>query len=151
MITTNTDGIYTLSKNRVDIWNPFYQQHFKTIQINKALVSKNKYVILGSINDGVYIFDESGSFLFHLHTGNGLHNNTVLSIFENKYGDIWLGLDKGIAKIHLSDLSREYKDIAGQYGSLYTAFQKDHKMYIGTNQGVYFYNKKPEKQQQILH
>ncbi|MBK6566996.1 MAG: hypothetical protein IPG18_17795 [Saprospiraceae bacterium] len=145
LITTNTDGIYTLSKNRVDIWNPFYQQHFKTIQINKALVSKNKYVILGSINDGVYIFDESGSFLFHLHTGNGLHNNTVLSIFENKYGDIWLGLDKGIAKIHLSDLSREYKDIAGQYGSLYTAFQKDHKMYIGTNQGVYFYNKKARK------
>jgi hypothetical protein len=141
LITTNSNGIYTLKNNRADIWNPRFQQLFQSIQINKALVSKTNQLILGSINDGVYIFDDKGLYLYHLHTGNGLQNNTVLSIFENDKGDIWIGLDKGIAKIHLSDPSKEYKDIGGRYGSLYTALKINNNMYIGTNQGVYVHSK----------
>ncbi len=139
LITTNNHGIFVLNKGKVYPWNTAYQNHFISIQINKAFITKDLKLILGSINAGAYVFDMSGKYMYHFNTGNGLQNNTILSIYENKTGDLWLGMDKGLAKIHLSSDALEFNDKSEKYGSVYTAIQKDSTFYLGTNQGVYFY------------
>ncbi|MFZ1703980.1 MAG: hypothetical protein WAT79_06510 [Saprospiraceae bacterium] len=141
LISTNAHGVFVLDDDKINVWNRPFQKQFISSQINKIWATKKKQIILGSINSGVFIFHESGQLDYHLNVNNGLQNNTVLSIFENQSGDIWLGLDKGLAKIHLSSSDRQFHDISGVYGSVYSVHKHDHIIYLGTNQGVYYYDK----------
>ncbi len=139
LITTNSDGIYLYKNGSIKLWNPAYASYFSEIQVNKPLITKNNDVIIGTIRDGVLIFDMVGNVKYHLNTGNGLQNNTVLSLKEDKYKNIWVGLDKGISVIHISEDILEFKDVTGMIGAVYTSAQTDSILYLGTNQGVYYF------------
>lgn len=140
LIATSDHGIFLHQHGRIQPWLPDWDQIISKIQINRLILTKNEKVVLGTINGGVYIFTKDGKLLHHIHSGNGLRNNTVLSIAEDKSGDVWVGLDKGLAKIHLSKREMAYEDTYGTIGSVYTALQHEGIWYLGTNQGMYKYD-----------
>jgi hypothetical protein len=91
----------------------------------------------GTILNGVYITDRAGRIIQHVNKQKGLPNNTVLSLHYSRQGKLWLGLDFGIAAIHLwSDLSYVL-DYEGRFGTSQTALLEDSLFYLGTNQGLY--------------
>src|SRR5690606_7852527 len=149
LIATRDHGMYTNNRGQVIAWNKKYTELFKKMQINRMVITKNKQIVLGTINDGIYIFSPEVTMVYHLHAGNGLNNNTVLSMYENKEGDIWVGLDKGIAKIHLAGKNLAFKDAYNTIGSVYTAAIHNQTMYLGTNQGMYRYHNKDDNFQII--
>ena len=100
-------------------------------------VSEN-YRAYGTVNNGVYILDTLDDSVIHLNTTSGLQNNTVLSLFFDKQKNLWLGLDKGIDLIELN--SAEYRLFAANdlIGAGYTSEVFDDKLWLGTNQGLYY-------------
>jgi Two component regulator propeller len=138
MITTNTDGIFIYDKDRITIWNAPLKSYLSEIQINKVHGTEDGIIFLGSIRDGLLGFTKEGKLLYQVNTSNGLQNNSVLSMIEDVDGNIWLGLDKGIAMIDVHNELKVYYDVKGQLGTVYTAATYDSTLYLGTNQGVYF-------------
>ena len=74
----------------------------------------------------------------HLQQKEGLQNNTVLSIFEDKEHNVWLGLDNGISMVNFFSPFRLYKDYEGILGAVYTSIVHQGTLYLGTNQGLFY-------------
>ena len=98
---------------------------------------KDGTYILGTISDGAYQIDFNGELIRGINRGNGLSNNTILSVFEDADENLWLGLDNGISVINMNSPFNEYNDNSGQLGSVYTSKFFQNKLYLGTNQGLF--------------
>ncbi len=147
LITTNSDGVFKYENGHLAPWNAENNPYFSEVQINKALKMTNGDIVIGTIRDGLLIFDDDGNIKFRISTTNGLQNNTILALKEDTDQNLWVGLDKGISLIHFNDDILQYRDVKGLIGSVYTATIYDSILYLGTNQGVYFSNLKTRRNQ----
>ncbi|MGA8855519.1 MAG: triple tyrosine motif-containing protein, partial [Christiangramia sp.] len=98
-------------------------------------------LVLGTVGKGVVEIDSEGRIINSFNQENVLLNNTVLDLFIDKAGILWAGLDYGVSSIDLKSSFRSFQDNYGKIGSVYTSFEKDGALYLGTNQGLYL--KKP--------
>ncbi len=133
---TDSDGFYTLNRPYYLKNKGFRDSLFeKTIYTAKKL--RNGDFIIGTISNGVIYSTKDGIVKFELNQHKGLSNNTVLSVFEDDSGNVWLGLDNGINKIDVKSSIKIYKDIKGALGTVYaSSFYKGY-LYLGTNQGLF--------------
>ncbi len=95
---------------------------------------------IGTSQDGVVLFDEDGKHLLHLNRSTGLQNNTVLSIFQDRQSNIWLGLDNGIDHAETNSPFSVIRSEQGIKGTGYSSILQNNKLYLGTNQGLFYTN-----------
>lgn len=138
LIGTSSKGIFIWDTNQLKQWNHEWASYFISNEVNRAYISPEGMIVIGSIIDGIVVFDKDGKFVSKYNTGNGLQNNTVLGIAGDRYGNLWLSLDNGIDFI---SADKHYNlDIETVYdaGSVYDIALFEGKIYLGTNQGLFF-------------
>ncbi len=140
LIGTSTKGIFIWDGKTVKTWNSSWSNYFINHEVNRAHICNDGNIIIGTISDGLVIFDFQGRFISQYNSENGLQNNTVLGISSDSFGNVWLALDNGIGFIS-SDTSltinvKQVKDI----GSVYDIALFEGKVYLGTNQGLFYKN-----------
>lgn len=138
IIGTSTKGIYLYDGYQFSIWNN--DTSLINSNLNCGIMANNGDYYFGSILDGVYELSPSGDVVNHFNTNTYLNNNTVLSMHEDKLGNIWLGLDRGISCIQYIDRVSCITDPSGRIGAVYSAALYKEKLFIGTNQGIYYIN-----------
>ncbi|WP_164549917.1 ligand-binding sensor domain-containing protein [Nonlabens ponticola] len=116
-----------ISKNQVD----------KDIVIYSATILSDGRIAAGTIDSGLFFIEKDGSIEMQLNQRNGLSNNTILSMYEDLDGNLWLGLDNGIDYVNINARFTTFIDRVGELGTVYDAFVKDDQTYLGTNQGLY--------------
>lgn len=94
-------------------------------------------IALGTVTDGVFILDMKTGRSLHLNTDTGLQNNTVLSMYFDREGNLWLGLDKGIDLVQLSSAEYSLWGNPDKFGAGYASENHDGELWLGTNQGLY--------------
>jgi DNA-binding CsgD family transcriptional regulator len=134
---TSNDGIFDINAGQCKPWANPLNQVFRKKQLNKAVALHEGGWAIGTILDGVYWLDSSGQLRAHLNRENGLQNNTVLAILQDRDGNLWMGLDKGIDLAALRSSLTFYTDQNGKIGTVYAAALFRGQLYLGTNQGVY--------------
>jgi DNA-binding CsgD family transcriptional regulator len=100
-------------------------------------LSDNGFAI-GTISNGIFIITKEGKKSYHISQRKGLSNNTALSLFEDKEKNLWVGLDNGINCINLKSPIQSYVDDSGVLGTVYTSQLYNGKLYVGTNQGLFY-------------
>jgi DNA-binding CsgD family transcriptional regulator/ligand-binding sensor domain-containing protein len=137
LIGTSSKGIYLWDSFSLKQWNQEWTPYFINNEVNRAYLSPDGRIVIGSIIDGIVIFDHDGTLLSQYNTGNGLQNNTVLGIAGDIYGNLWLSLDNGIAFLSADkNYHLEVETVHG-VGSVYDIAFFEGKMYLGTNQGLF--------------
>lgn len=106
---------------------------------SSQLLSDGSYA-LGTISNGIFILTKEGKIKYHIYQNKGLSNNTVLSLFEDVDKNLWVGLDNGINCINLQSPIKNFVDNTGNLGTIYTSKLHNGKLYIGTNQGLFYKN-----------
>ncbi|MCB9307378.1 MAG: hypothetical protein H6565_12350 [Lewinellaceae bacterium] len=134
---TTDHGIFSIRNGQCKTWENSLNTEFKKYQLNKAVPLSDGGWAIGTILNGVYVLDPAGLQRFHLHRENGLQNNTVLALMQDRNGDLWIGLDRGIDFVALHAPLTLFSDQTGRIGTVYTAAEWRGKLYIGTNQGVF--------------
>lgn len=109
----------------------------KGVKIYSCLQLRDGALALGTISSGLLVVTPEGQLKVHLKKENGLNNNTVLTLEEDRSGDLWLGLDHGISVLNRSSSFQEFNDATGQIGEVYAATLYEGDLYIGTNQGLF--------------
>ena len=137
ILGTQYDGLFKLKKNKLYPVISQLNEQLKNEQINKLIQLSNGSFAIGTILNGVYITDDFVTIKFHINKSNGLSNNTVLSLYEDNNRDLWVGLDKGINLIKISDPLRYFYDRQGKLGTIFTTIKYKNKLYLGTNQGLF--------------
>lgn len=101
------------------------------------------YIAFGTVRSGLVLKSlETGSVLFS-GTSSGMQNNTVLSLHFDNDHNIWLGLDNGIDYMILNAPVRNLlsSDDVNHLGTGYASLIHGDYTYLGTNQGLFFYNR----------
>ncbi|KAF0129742.1 MAG: YYY domain-containing protein [Bacteroidetes bacterium] len=136
VIGTASMGLYLFDGLNFTAWDVPSNHLLKEYKINGGTMLGDK-IILGTILKGIFVLDQQGELLQHLNSSNGLQNNTVLSLYADKDLNLWVGLDKGFDFIWFH--SPVEKNNEPEMGSSYTAALYKGKLYVGTNQGVFYF------------
>ncbi|MDP2337522.1 MAG: regulator [Bacteroidota bacterium] len=138
LIGTANDGLLLYDGQKLLPWQPAQTDYFRKNIINCGCLADDGKIIIGTILDGVLVFDREGKLLGRFNKDNGLQNNTVLDVMTDTNQNIWLSLDKGIDLISFSP-DPSYSIVKRkELGAVYTAAIYHDKIYLGTNQGLYF-------------
>jgi len=138
LICTAENGFFQYSEDQIDRWMSNHDQHFINDQINRGIKIDNNHFAIGTLLGGVYIMNESGEVLSQIDRNSGLDNNTILSLFQDKKGNLWVGLDNGVDLIKINSPLYYNSDISGELGSVYAAAIYEGDLYLGTNRGVFY-------------
>ncbi|MBL7972820.1 MAG: regulator [Prolixibacteraceae bacterium] len=138
LIGTANDGLLIYDGQKLESWKNERNDYFRKNIINRGALSGDGKIIIGTILDGVSVFDRRGNLLNHFNKENGLQNNTVLGIISDANSNIWISLDKGIDFISFSPDPSYSVVERKELGAVYTAAVYRGKLYLGTNQGLYF-------------
>lgn len=132
---TRDDGLFMITGNQ---WEVFPVENYPSaVSFFSALYLEDGTLALGSIGSGLYLINLNGSSDYQLSQPT-LQNNTVLSVMEDKEGNIWGGLDNGITLINKKSPFRLFVDTFGEIGTVYCSSVIDEIRYLGTNQGLYY-------------
>ncbi|WP_340066029.1 helix-turn-helix and ligand-binding sensor domain-containing protein [Ascidiimonas aurantiaca] len=138
LVLTNNEGFYRLTEEGLQKW---YVEIIDGIEERITAYSgirlSNGDFAIGTISHGVFILTAQGVLKYHMSQIEGLTNNTVLSMYEDVAGNLWMGLDNGINCINLNSPVRRFIDNTGILGTVYGAVHHDKKLYVGTNQGLF--------------
>lgn len=149
VILTNTKGFVKIEDGKLNYWD----------RANKSLLSKKVYnsiqlknngFAIGTISDGVLFLTSEGDLTYKINQSNGLSNNTVLSLFEDDKGVVWLGLDNGIGSVNMNSQFKIFTEKAGKIGTVYAVKLYQNDLYLGTNQGLFVKKYNTEEEFQII-
>lgn len=139
MIFTLNKGVFISNGLTMKEWASPVNNLLIQKQVFSATVIQDKYYAIGTIQDGIIIIDESGNIIQHINRQKGLQNNTVLKVFADRVGNLWLGLDNGIDYLNVNSPITFLQQTDG-IGAGYTAIIYKGKIYLGTNQGLFVKN-----------
>lgn len=150
LIATSKNGLFFFDGKRITPWNIPAGNFLKTYQLNNGVKILDQYFAFGTILNGVVIIDKSGNIIQHINKSSGLQNNTVLSLFLDESQNLWAGLDNGIDRIQLNSPLSFYFDKTGIFGTVYSSIIYQDKIYLGTNQGLFYSNWDPQKERKTF-
>lgn len=138
LVFTEDNGIYKLSNNEINKWTLENTLEVDNLNIYTVLQLSDNTIVLGTISNGIIFLNPEGSLKQAINHNSGLSNNTVLSLFEDSFNNLWVGLDNGINCINLSSKYKIYTDNIGAIGTVYASLSHKNHLYLGTNQGLFF-------------
>ncbi|PXY41458.1 histidine kinase [Flavobacterium cheongpyeongense] len=136
-VFTQKKGIFIVENGNLKPWNNSLNETLKSATINVAKFIKNRKLVLGTGNRGVFIYDFKTGTHKNIGRDNVLMNNSVLSIGVDKENDLWLGLDNGIAHVEVNSPISIFYDNSGILGSVYSVATTNKGYLIASNHGVF--------------
>ena len=137
-ILTQNNGFFNLTNNSISKQVTNVDSNLLSSSIYSAQKLSDGGYVLGTISDGIFILSNEKNLKFHITQNRGLSNNTVLSLFEDTDKNLWIGLDNGINCINLQSPIKSFSDNTGILGTSYASIVFKNKLYIGTNQGLFY-------------
>jgi len=150
IIGTAQNGLFIYDGQTIKPWANQANDFLKTYQLNNGALIAGKYVAYGTILNGVVVIDTAGNLIQHINKASGLQNNTVLSLYTDAEQNLWAGLDNGIDRIEVNSPLYFYFDKTGKFGTVYSSIIFDNKIYLGTNQGLFYSDWIPESNNKLF-
>ncbi|MFS4457333.1 triple tyrosine motif-containing protein [Maribacter sp. 2304DJ31-5] len=138
LILTKNNGFLKMEGQSIQKWETGADYLLGEISLYSGIQLRGGGFALGTISHGLILLDGQGAVTYHIDQVKGLQNNTVLSLFEDGDENIWLGLDVGISYINRDSPFQIYPDHKGLVGSVYASASRNGKLYLGTNQGLFY-------------
>ena len=143
IITTSKNGLFQLTEEGIKpltIKGVNNNQHFTSV----VKIDEFNY-ILGTYNNGLYLFNEKNEVIESFSKQEGLQNSNLRSLYIDKSKNIWMGLNNGISFIPFNNAIKDINPVNFGDGSGYSmAVHKNH-MYFASSNGTFempFENKK---------
>lgn len=138
LVLTRSEGFFLIENGVVNKWDAPVNKEFKKDQIFCGIRLKDNSFMLGTISNGVLHVSSKGEVINRIDQTVGLTNNTVLYLYEDEDGNVWSALDNGINCLNNQSFIKEFNDDDGHFGTTYCSLSFDDKIYIGTNQGLFY-------------
>ncbi len=137
LMGTSTEGIFTISPNGLKPWSAPVNGSLKLHELYTGIALSGNFFAFGTVQNGVYITDQNGRVYQHLNRSRGMQNNTVLSLFQDKHNNLWMGLDNGIDYAEISS-AISILDFNFNLEATYASIEHKGLLYTGTNQGLFY-------------
>ncbi|MGC6285499.1 MAG: triple tyrosine motif-containing protein [Polaribacter sp.] len=147
---TQSKGIYKIVGSRIIPSDSKLNTILSGYSVYSAKQLNNGDFAIGTITNGLLYLNKSGEIRYKINQNKGLINNTILSIFEDLDENIWLGLDKGVGIVNMKSSFRFFNDKNGSFGTVYASQRFNGRIYLGTNQGLFFKSEGSNDEYQLM-
>lgn len=106
--------------------------------VNHVLQLSDTRFAISTQTSGLFLYDSQKNFLERITVQDGLQTNACLRAFQDYAGNLWVGMQNGIALIHINSPMRLTNREINVQGSGYDAFDTDAGTYYTTSNGIYF-------------
>lgn len=137
IIFTEANGIWKSIGSKVSKWQTTIDEQLKQAVPNKALITADSLILVGTILDGVYALQLDGTLAWHINKQIGLQNNTVLDMMSDAENNVWVALDNGVSVIHNTNLLEVKSWYNKDIGAIYDIATLPNQTYIASNQGLF--------------
>jgi ligand-binding sensor domain-containing protein/DNA-binding CsgD family transcriptional regulator len=144
LVCTLGNGLYICDGSGLKRWDTAVSDILSRDQVFSATILDGGYFAIGTILNGILIIDSDGNVIQSINKKRGLQNNTVLDLFADRAGNLWLALDNGIDYVMVNSPITFIRSTEG-FGAGYASIIHNGKIYLGTNQGLYV-REWPEKE-----
>lgn len=138
LLLTQNNGFYRLDKGSIKAEPTNVDSEIKASSVYSCQELSDGGFVLGTVSNGIFILSREKLLRFHITQNKGLSNNTALSLFEDSDKNLWVGLDNGINCINLQSPVKSFIDETGMLGTVYCSVVFNGKLYVGTNQGLFY-------------
>lgn len=136
LLLVTSSGIWQYKDRELDRMRQFDEVVGKLGELSSADFSDGM-LALGSHGNGLAIIDvQTGKYDIY-DKESGIESNNILSLKFDDKGDLWVGMQFGLAKILLSLPVEKYHNIKGDMGFGYTMAYKNNAIWFGTNRGLF--------------
>lgn len=136
IICTATDGLFLYDGEQTRPFAPDLTAILANNQVFCAAI-QNDMLAIGTVRDGLVLRNLKTGMNQYANTSTGLNNNTVLSICFDRIGNVWLGLDQGIAYVMPTFPASYLLGKQSTIGAGYASIVDGNTLYLGTNQGLF--------------
>lgn len=142
LLVSSENGIFEFNPLTQEIfpWKTEIDAELKAAIANRVIMTKDSAIIIGTLNNGIFAIHKNKTKKWHLNRQNGLNNNTILGLFNDKEENIWAALDNGIAYIQSKAGLSFYEPVDIQLGLVEDILLHKEALYVATNQGIYKYS-----------
>ncbi|MDX2285453.1 MAG: hypothetical protein NW241_14905 [Bacteroidia bacterium] len=106
--------------------------------VNHVLQLSDSRLAISTQTAGLFLFDRQKQTLENIRAADGLLSNACLRAFQDYAGNLWIGMQNGIALVDISSPMRFVNQEIGIEGSGYEAYRRDEGTYYTTSGGMYF-------------
>ncbi|MTB50365.1 hypothetical protein [Lewinella sp. W8] len=149
LLIGTADAVYQLDGGQLLPWWEAVNELLAETQANRLCRLRDGRLAIGTINGGVFFVDPQEGLITRLNERSGLANNTVLAMRESRFGNLWLGLDRGLDMVDRSRAVRYHQGEDRPPGTVYAAANFGELTYFGTNQGLYWWSPR-QKQYRLV-
>lgn len=113
--------------------------------VRNVIRLSNGDICVSSKNNGLILFNEEGEILARYNSENGLVNNSVWYLYEDRLNNLWVATDRGISYIELSaKITRIAEEALSEININHIQYFNNY-LYISTNQSIVRLNKSQNK------
>lgn len=127
-------------KGNISKWETSIDETLSLTTINRITQTDDSSIVVGTLDNGIYVLNSDGTLSLHMNKDNGLNNNTVLGVGIDKENNIWAALDNGVSYIQTNSPVSFYEPNTLQIGLVEEILTDENIFYFATNQGVYKYS-----------
>jgi len=137
LLATYKQGIWQLKKGVLQQWKAGDQQIRDLAFINNLQRFPDGSLGISTNFAGFFQTDPQGNIIRQLDKNNGLSSSGVIVSYSDQQGNLWLGLENGLALLHLQDPIQEIDLTKADFGPAYDLAVHEGYIYVGTNKGLF--------------
>jgi ligand-binding sensor domain-containing protein/DNA-binding CsgD family transcriptional regulator len=121
-----------------------YQELIDALQgtyVNHVLQLSDSRLVVSTQTSGLFLFNIQSGEIEHITTLDGLKTNACLRAFQDYAGNVWVGMQNGVALIYINSPIRLINQEINIQGSGYEAYDTGEGTYYATSTGLYFLDK----------
>ncbi len=141
LIITRSRGLFVYSpKNKGILFkDPLLTDIDNFIQDNQgfcATFNSSGSIVFGTLKNGI-IVTRNGKITEHINKENGLGDNTIWAITIDQQGNVFAGMNNGIAYLVINSPFRIFNEKNGLQGTCLTTAFHQNSLFVGTSQGIF--------------
>lgn len=136
LVITLDKGLYLYDFKKAVQWNCEATDFALKNSSLGGRILNGRFIEINSVLNGIIICDHNGNIIQHINNKKGLLNSTALSSYVDAAGNLWFGLDNGIAYLN-SNSPFTYLGTSFDLSSVYSSAIYQGNLYVATNQGVF--------------
>jgi len=110
----------------------------KGTYINHVLQLSDSRLAISTQTSGLFLYDLRSQLIEQISIKDGLLTNACLRSFQDFSGNLWVGMQNGIAMIDINSPMRLIGKEIGIQGSGYAAYETAEGTYYTTSNGIYY-------------
>ncbi|MEM6377153.1 MAG: triple tyrosine motif-containing protein [Bacteroidota bacterium] len=125
--------------------HPKLSNALKGTYVNHVLQLSDNRLAVATQRAGLFLYDLQSQQIEQISTMEGLASNACLRSFQDYYGNLWVGMQNGIALISINAPMRFISQEINLQGSGYEAFETSNGTYFTTSNGIYYLARNAQK------